>query len=249
MVERPNVLVASTVAPYKLDGNELAWLTHELGADVFLAAEVDGRGLAAYDHSPLLPRVRALGGQIWTFSIDKDPLGAAVQHTGTSDRLVRICAGRNLIGEYALHHGAWTHVLFLDSDTEPAPDAIDRLLEVNRGMVFGNVPTYGHGVFIEDDGSRYPMPAIPGLPGDCRAHWSTAGFLLARRDVLRHVRWGYDADAGCTDDPTFARDAELIGKSLGQDWSPVTRHDVVGRHHPGSIVPVEQRGVDLRMYR
>jgi hypothetical protein len=58
--------------------------------------------------------------------------------------------------------------------------------------------------------------------------------VLVRRAVLRYVRWGWDRDTGTTDDPTFARDAELIGRCEGRHWPP-------------SIAPLELRGVDRSM--
>jgi hypothetical protein len=238
----PPILVASTTTYHKLaEGYERHWLlhaealreSHPDGVDFFCAIEVDARGLEPF--GALLNRLDDLGGVYWTFSIDKAPGFDGPQEITSGDRLVRICTGRNLAAEYALQ-GAYSHVLYLDTDTEPPPDALPKLLEVDRPVVFGHVPTYCL------DGEW-----ISKLPGDCRAHWSSAGFVLVKRAVLRYVRWGWDRDTGTTDDPTFARDAELIGRALHLDWSPVTRHDCEGRHWPPSIAPLELRGVDRSM--
>lgn len=238
------IVVGSTVVAHKLDGTELAWLTcadalrdsHSDGVTFFLAIETDARGLRPFTH--VIKRVvDELGGTVWTYHIDKEP-GATTDYVITSqERFIRIATGRNLTSECAIVNDA-THVLFLDTDTEPPPDALTKLLEVDRGVVFGHVPTY-----------CLNGPRVAGLPGDVRAHWSSAGFVLVQRDVLRVVRWGWDPDAGLTDDPTFARDATLVGAALGHDWSPVTRHDCRGRHHPESIVGLEYRGTDRRLWR
>jgi hypothetical protein len=252
----PPILVASTIAPHKLSEQyDRHWLlhaealreSHPDGVDFFCAVETDARGLDGF--GPLLNRLDDLGGDYWTFSIDKAPALDGLQEITSGDRLIRITTGRNLGIDYALH-GPYSHVLWLDTDTEPPPDALPRLLEVDRALVHGNVPTYCHGYYPDEHGhadySR-PLPSIPGLPGDCRAHWSTAGFLLVRRAVLRYVRWGHDPDAGLTDDPCTLRDAELVGRALGLDWAPVTRHDCQGQHWPASIPPIEFRGGDRSM--
>ena len=237
------ILVASTIAPHKMDEPYfLSWLLHlevmresiDDDLTVFLAAEIDSRGLDVYQ--PMTERLDEVGADIWTFGIDKAPLTDEPYEVTTSDRLIRICTGRNLAIEYAMQHQA-SHILHLDTDTEPTPDCLPKLLEVDRALVFGHVPTY-----------CLSGPAIPELPGDCQMHWSSAGFALVRRDVFRHVRWGWDVDGGHTDDPTFARDVELMGSALDQDWVPVTHHDVIGTHHPASILPLENRPVD-RMLR
>lgn len=232
------ILLASVIAPHKLsEGYALKWLEYyEAMRDsvdelqTFLAVEVDSRGLEPF--APLMDRLNECNVTIWTFSLDKAPLSDEPYEVTSGDRLIRICIGRNLAIEYAIQNQA-SHILHVDTDTEPTPDCLPRLLEVNRPLVFGHVPTYG-----------LRGSSMPELPGDCQQHWSSAGFALVRRDVFRHVRWGWDLDAGKTDDPTFARDVELMGNALGEDWRPVTRHDVVGTHHPQSIVPLENRPVD-----
>jgi hypothetical protein len=238
------VLVASILVAHKLDeGYALKWLdhaeamrtTHPPGVDWFLAVEVDGRGLDPF--KGVLTRLDELGGGVWSYQIDKAPRSGEPWEVTSRDRFIRIATGRNLAIEYALN-GGHTHILWLDSDTEPTPDCIPKLLEVARPLVYGHVPSYCL------DG-----PRVDGLPGDSRRHWSSAGFCMASREVFRRVRWAWDPDVDSTDDPTFARDVELMGWALGEDWAPITRHDVVGRHWPEMIWPLEQRPVDRRLYR
>lgn len=236
------ILIASTIAPHKLsEGFALKWLEHyeamseSVGGNlsVFLAAEIDGRGIGVYED--LYGRLEDVQAVVWTFSINKQPFIHQPCKITTPDRLIRICTGRNLAIEHAIQIGA-SHILYLDTDTEPTPDCLTKLLETGRELVFGHVPTYNL------DG-----PVMPELPGDCRQHWSSAGFCMVSREVFRRVRWGHDPDDDKTDDPCFARDVEAMGMAIGKDWTPVTRHDVVGKHWPPSIVALENRGTDLLM--
>jgi hypothetical protein len=239
------VLVASVTVAHKQDGTELAWLRHARqmmaswpgGVRWFCAVEVDARGLAPF--AGLLAALRPLAAVIWTYSIDKAPfqLGAWRIHTG--ERHSRVTTGRNLAATYAMEQG-FSWVLYLDTDVEPHPQAIPRLVEVDRPICFGQVPTYGL------DG-----PRLDWLPGDCRRHSCTAGYVLVHRRAFTRVWWGYDLDSGLSDDPAYARNVELAGRALSppEDWRPVTRHDAAGRHHPEQIGPLEARGTDTRLWR
>lgn len=238
------IVLASIIAPHKLDeGYALKWLEHfqtmrenyDGDVNVFLAAEIDARGLSVYE--PIMDRLNEVGATIWTYSIDKAPSSSDDYEITSNDRFIRIATGRNLGIEYALNTMA-SHILFVDTDTEVPGECLEPLTQLGRGLVFGHVPTYNL------DG-----PMAEELPGDCRWHWSSAGFCLVSREVFRHVRWAWDPDAEKTDDPTFARDVENMGNALGKDWRPVTRHDVIGRHWPESIYRLEDRPVDRKLYR
>lgn len=223
------IVVATTIAPYKVDGYETVWLSHaeEMRAQAeddvtfFAALEVDGRGRDVYGH--LVQRLADLGGETWSFALDDG------EETVTgNNRFVRICTGRNLCQEFALRIGA-SHLLFLDSDIEPQPDAIPRLVELKHPVTGGHVPTYCL------DGP----PVHRWLRRDVREHWNTAGFLMLERQVFRTVAWHWDPDDGLTDDPAFQRETK---KLFGPTW---VAHDVIGIHHPATIGPVQDRGHDL----
>ena len=228
-----HVLVAATIPAYKAadsdPGESLAWLDtadamvrqSHYPVDFFASLELDARGLSVFDQ--VTKQLMSLSGQWWTFSIDN-----GAHQISSSDRLPRICAGRNLIIEYALRQ-PYSHILFLDSDLRVPDDSVDRLLDLDRPMVGGVVPAYCQS-----------GPVV--YPPNVQEHWNTAGFLLVRRDVWRIARWGIDPDAGMTDDPHFARTAELLG--FGKTW---VDHDLKGIHKP--LVPVEHRGHDLKVYR
>jgi len=258
------ILVSSTIPAYKLDRPEwcTAWLLHaEAMAEQtpddlrFLAIlEVDARGLERF--TPLLERLFAIGGDYWTFSID-----TGVSSITSSERIPRICLARNLMIDYMLADRAFTHLLFLDADTEVPPDSIQRLLELDHPVTAGHVPTYClDGPKVPDVHSRgcdWRLPDMRAIDAngepahractcggrDVRQHWSTAGFLLVRRDVLGSGRWGWNPDLGLTDDPWTETQWERM---WGSTW---TAHDVVGQHHPPAIPPVEHRGHDLSVYR
>lgn len=239
------VLVATTVGPYKVDPADPweseAWLadaqammavSEAVGIDVvfFAALETDGRGREHYAH--LVDRLADIGGDVWFFSADT---GGDFDSTS---RLWRICTGRNLIVERALHDHEVTHVLFLDSDLRVPPESVVRLVELERMVAGGNVPSYCL------DGPRVHTLDLPekARGRDVRRHWNTAGFLLVSRIVFSEVRWGTSPDEGITDDPWFARAAKrAVGAETWVD------HGLVGKHRV--LVPVEQRGHDLEYRR
>jgi hypothetical protein len=197
----------------------------------FAAIEHDGRQLKPF--ARLLARMKAVGGidgataTYWTFSI--------CDHSLTIDdhnRLIRICTGRNLIHEFALRSGEVTHALFLDSDMTVPGDSVSKLKEMDYPIVGGNVPSYCM------TGER-----VRSYPYKVEAHWNTAGFLMANREILRRIRWRADmhpGGAGCSDDPCFAADVrEVLG------YETHVRKDLVGVHKP--LVPLNKRGHDLKL--
>lgn len=243
------LVVGATVASWKCDGTELDWLSyaeHMLDSwpDVrlFVAAETlpDGREDA---FGRLWERLRGLPHECWTFHLrDNEPVAT------TENRLARICAGRNLVREYALRNAA-THCLFLDSDLTPDPDSIPKLADLDRPLAGGDVPSYclgGPRVFCRcgtlEAGPNLDHRELPcAFPYKVEEHWNTAGYLLVRQDALRDIAWRHEwyppGIRGNTDDPCFAVDAERAG--WGRCW---VRKDVVG-HHP-ALVAVERRTGD-----
>jgi len=234
------IVVGTTCAPWKCNGRgELAWLDnaedmiadakgagHEL--DFFAALEVDGRGLTPYkqlQHRLILD----LDGNFWTFSLDDE-----AEIVESSNRLVRICMGRNLVTEYAMAQGA-SHILFLDTDTRVPGDSISKLLEVDHPVVGGNVGAYcmSGPVVLDDRGRAKHKFRV-------EEHWNTAGFLLVRREVFKVLRWRWSIDDGMTDDPAYQGDQQVWG--FGQTW---VRKDVQGEHVE-PLVPVEERDEEAR---
>lgn len=224
------IVVGATTCDWKLasepTGVNLSWLAtaDQLEADAaqaghelrwFLAAEsewlLDGCWVDLLDTLERRPRYAH-----WRFTLDDH-----APYSGPN-RLVRICTGRNLIVEYAQReHADW--ILYLDTDIEPPPDLVSKLLALDYPIVGGDVPAYClHG---EPDG-RFGFPV--------EQHWNTAGCLLVRRDLFSRLRWRHDFDVEMTDDPCYAADAEALG------WPTLVRHDI-GAHHRGKLVPVEQR--------
>lgn len=261
-----SIVVASTLAAYKCDGDgDRAWLTHaaawnaRAGLDVEWFCAIQ----AGHGHDEALADIRRelteqIGATVWTFSIDD-----GAEEITSGQRLNGICTGRNLIHEFVMRAPHRSHLLLLDTDVEPPADAIERLLEVDHPIVGGHVPTYclngprlscvplGPHRFLriarDGIGSEHSV-AYEEAPfpedADVREHWNTAGFLLLQRRAVKSIRWGWSIDDGATDDPWTQGLAEQVG--LGQTW---VRHDVVGKHHPESIWPVEKRGHDLSILR
>lgn len=208
-----------------LDTAEELQTSHPAGVRFFAALEVDARGVEPFQ--PLVDRLAALDGEFFTFTYDDH----RTQVT-THNRLSHICAGRNIVTDYAQGNGV-SHILFLDADMRPPGNCLPKLLELDHPLVGGEVPTYGlRGPTVD----RYPFPV--------QEHWNTAGFLLAARSVFRFVRWRWDGDAGMSDDPCYAHDArEFLGVPT------YVRKDVVGAHWPAAIPAIEQRGYDTRVIR
>lgn len=234
-----SVALATTTAPYKaLSGEDIQWLTsaeemaektNEAGLGplhVFVSLEIDSRGTGVYKSLfARLNELESVGIQCsyWTFTLN--------DHTVEVDglnRLFRICAGRNLVQDWALRDGDVSHIFFVDSDLMVPADSVVKMMEVNRPLVGGNVPAYclGVGHPLRDE---FPFPVS--------THWNTAGYLLVSRPVFRRVRWRTDLDIGMTDDPCYAADTEEAG--FGPTW---VRKDIIGIH--GHLAPMEERGHD-----
>lgn len=241
MVLRMIVVVGTTLTTFAMDNPETwgAWLLHAeamqtfgLGAGYevkfFAAIEVDARGLDLFH--PLLVRLAALGGEHWAFMLDD----GRTQVT-TNNRLRHITVGQNLVNDYCCDNLDVSHLLFMAADTEPPPDAIDKLMELNWPIVGGEVPTYGLTGPRVDGYKGYPFPV--------EEHMATAAFVMLSREAFRHLRWRWDLDAGMTDDPCLRSDALRLG------WPTYVRKDCVGKHHPEYIGAVETRGHDMTVHR
>lgn len=220
------IVVGSTVAAWKCgDGEELRWLevaeamreASPVPLEFFCAIQ-NGYDGAADAFDALVERLHQLGGTTWIFA-----LGDRAWEATSRCRLIGITTGRNLVREYALRDTDATHVLFLDSDVEPDPACVAKLLEIDHPVAGGDVPSY-----------CLRGPTVVGYDFEVQEHWNTAGFLLVRRDVLRQVAWRWDPDTTTTDDPSFAQDVERAG--FGRTW---VRKDVTGYHAP--LIPVEAR--------
>lgn len=230
----------------------------------FAALELDAHGLQPF--GLVLDRLSDLGGAWWTYTLDD---GRTEVTSG--NRYGHICAGRNLVTDYAQSAGA-SHILFLDADMRPPGDCLPKLLELNHPLAGGHVPTYGltgpaiPGNYVHN-GNGHPDYAAGtrcshGSTGwnqcasynwadqhsyprewDVQEHMNTAGFLLVQRDLFRRLRWRWDLDAGMTDDPCYHADALALGVPT------YVRHDVIGRHWPEQIPALEARGYDLTVAR
>lgn len=236
-VSGADVVVATTVAAYKANaGEEAHWLDnaagmiddargHEFALSFFVAIEAPNDDLIGFERLTALLDQWPFRSTRWRFSIDTNETMLT-----TSNRLVRICTGRNLAHEFAVRAGA-SHILFVDSDIRPPGHIVSKLLEVDWPIVGAEVPTY---CLSGPKLGQYPFPV--------QEHWNTAGALLITRDVFRRVRWRWDPDAGMTDDPCFAADVEDAGFGKTR-----VRKDVICQHFPQAIGPLEGRGQDLRI--
>lgn len=221
------IVVGSTMTYFALSdpGACCSWLdtaeqlreSHPDGVEFFAAFELDARGIEPF--APVTERLTDLGGTWWTYRWDDGRT-----EVDSANRFGHICAGRNAVTEYAVVRGA-SHILFLDADMCPPGNCLPKLLALDHPLCGGEVPGYGlHG------------KPVGGYPFRVEQHWNTAGFLLADRSVFRRIRWRFDPDHGMTDDPCYAADAlDFLGVET------YVRKDVIGRHWPESLSPLENR--------
>lgn len=231
------VVVATTLAPYVTDDRDscLAWLysAEEMVAQdgevqFFAAIETDARGLTPYGGMLELLLGGELPGSYWTFRFDD----GAIEYR-TENRLRRITMGQNLCSQFALDAGA-SHMLFMAADCQPPGDAIPKLLEVDWPIVGGEVTTYGlRGPEVRDHPATHEPFLFP-----VEEHMATAAFVMIQRQLLKRVKWRYDTEMGMSDDPCLYADALALG------YPTLVRKDVVGRHFPDVIGPIEDRHAD-----
>lgn len=234
------VVVATTLAAFAMDDPDTwgAWLytaeqlrkeAEECGAEVdfFTAIEADARPVTPF--GPLLDRLRELGARHWMFSLDDGRTEIT-----TENRLRHLTMGQNLAAGYASDEG-YDWLLFCAADCCPPPDVLPKLWELNEPLCGPEVPTYCLNG-IPQDRARWPFPVHEQL--------ISAACILIRRDVFTRLRWRACRDRGMSDDPAYRFDAEnLLGVRS------YVRKDVVARHYPECIGPIETRGHDMRVFR
>lgn len=226
------IVIGTTLAAFVMDMEDTwsSWLknaeqTKELHEVTYFAAiEVDARGVDPF--APLIQRIEEVGGTYFTYSLDDGRTEVT-----SANRLRHICAGRNIVHDFAVEQHA-SHILFLDADTMAPADAISKLLELNHPLVGGQVDTY-----------CLSGPKVDNYQFHVEEHMNTAGFLMVGEPLLTRLRWRWDWEM--TDDPCFHKDAiEFF------NIPTYVRKDVKGKHFPQHIPPIEQRGhKDMKVYK
>jgi hypothetical protein len=235
------IIVGTTIAPYILDkereywdrwffnANEIKARTKEVfDHDVryFAAIEVDARGLQPYHDAGFLDALKKIGGGFWTFSFND----GSTEYK-TSNRVVRITMGQNIVSHYAMEMGA-EHLCFLAADCGIPDDGINAMLEIKWPLCGLDVPTYGFtgGKRLKDKlGYDYPKHM------DVQEHMNSAACLFMDRSIFTRIKFRTDRDAGMTDDPCFHHDALALGIPT------YVRHDVRAFHYPECIGAIETR--------
>lgn len=178
----------------------------------FAAIETDARGIEPF--APLLDRLRELGGEWWTYSLDDGRTRVTM-----ANRLRHITVGQNLVVDYCQSIPECSHLLFLAADCAASSDIVPRMLEMGHPLVAPFISTYGlRGPKVE----RYPYHVEDAM--------ASAAAIFIARDVFRRIRWRWDADTEMSDDPCYHHDAKAL---LG--IPTYVRHDVLARHYPESI--------------
>lgn len=227
------IIVGTTLAAFVMDQQDTwaAWLynaeklqaSYEEPVRFFAAIEVDARGIAPF--APLLRRLAEVGGEHWTFLLDD----GRTQVT-TGNRLRHITTGQNLVSDYAVTARAdW--LLFMAADCMAPDDVIPRMLEMNHPLVAPNVTTY-----------CLSGPAVAGYDFPVQDVMASAACMFIHKKVFSQLRWRWDYEK--SDDPNYHEDAiALLGIRT------LVRQDVVARHYPDAVGPIESRGHDMRVVR
>lgn len=245
------VLVGTTLTTFAMDDPDTwgSWIRNaeairaavpDERVEFFAAIQTDRRGLGYFQ--PLLDRLTELavqdagGIEWWDYRLDDGRTTVT-----TANRLLHLTMGQNLVSFRAMSDPAVSHLLFMAADCQAPDDVLAELLPMHHDYVAPYVPTYGL------RGEPVPWSVRTGdvyrtVPCE-RAMPSAAAVLLSRR-VFSRLKWRFDLDEGLSDDPALLRDAaDLLGVS------PLVRMDVVARHFPESIGPVETRGHDMTVVR
>jgi hypothetical protein len=252
-------VIGTPLVGWKCDaGEHMSWLDnrHEIISKFpnvrwFAAFELDNRGLEPFGE--VINALREVNGDFWTFSIND--MQSKVDH---GNRWIRIETGRNLIREFTQRHRITTGhhwgedcteqnigvvnyeaVLYIDSDVVLTAEIVEKLLEVDRPLVGGDIKAYGlSGKQISTD------PPI-------QEHWNSAGCLLVNSPAFYDLPWSHNAWLNLSDDPSFQSTAERLLRREGVNNLDTTygmtwvRKDV-DVQHKGRLSPVEQRNIPDR---
>ena len=248
------VLVGTTLTTFAMDDPDTwgSWIRNaeairaavpDVRVEFFAAIQTDARGLDPL-FDPLLDRLTDLDldpvdtatGQWWDYRLDDGRTSVT-----TANRLRHLTMGQNLVTDRAVSDPAITHLLFMAADCQAPDNVLAELLPMDHDYVAPFIPTYG----LRGD----PVPwAVRDGDGwrtvPCERAMPSAACVLLGRRVYNRLRWRYDPVAGLSDDPALMRDAAEL---LGVD--PLVRMDVVARHFPESIGPVETRGHSMEVVR
>lgn len=215
-----------------------SWLTNAIhiqashGNDVkyFVAIQVDERGREPFQ--TLTDMLDYIGGEYWFYSLDDGRTAV----TG-ANRLRHICAGLNLIADFATTENA-SHILHMAADCEPPRDALPKLLEVRNGIAAASCSTYFSydNTELWQDVGDYPFRVVDGP--------MAAVCVLIARGLFKRLKWRWDPDLGMSDDPSYTYDATTL-----LNVRTLTRTDCVALHNPRAIGPIDRRysGVDLSL--
>jgi len=167
-----------------------------------------------------------------------EPIGVVRQRDqDQSARLGPIVVARNAARYWALRSDM-SSLLFIDSDVEPEPDGLERLLAHNKPLVGGLVP--GRGAHAMH---RYVFGKQTQEGNLVACDYGTCGYMLVRRDLLEKVefRWGPSRrrpDVMLSEDPAFAEDALMAG--FGRFYVDL---NATSRHHDNPGRPLFLGGV------
>lgn len=141
----------------------------------------------------------------------------------------------------------FTHLLFIDSDTIPPIDGLDRLLAHKKDIVSGITPIIEHDKDRKNDSSGFykKWNAVTlddkhtePYKGLIRIRGVGSSFILIKREVFEKMpkpwyRFKYEDDSGKP--IVVGEDIHFIIKAIALGYMPYADTDIVCGHHKGII--------------
>ena len=144
---------------------------------------------------------------------------------------------RNSAVRLLLEHPEFTHLFFLDSDTEPPLDCLDRLLALKAAIAVGVYACpMANGLRWslaqrEADGKYRLLKRRPSTTDPFDVDAAGAGILLIRRDVLTTIPWPWFRWTEYEDGSQKSEDIFFFERAAAYDFQAVCDPQVLCRHH------------------
>jgi hypothetical protein len=140
-----------------------------------------------------------------------------------------------------LEYTRFTHLLFLDSDTEPPLDVVERLLALDAPLASGCYPVIMDGMvkwaLLERDerGGYRCLKALTDKPQTFTVDAAGGGCVLIRRDVFDQVRWPWFKWIEHADGSQSGEDVYFFKKCNRKGLRVSVDLRVLCNHHKGGV--------------
>lgn len=160
---------------------------------------------------------------MWSYESSWNKEATIQDEQDNSKRLVPICIARNMALQYAKSSFA-SHIFFVDADVAVPSNSISVLVNHNKPIIGGIVPSRGSNknILYVFGANNYPQPLKS--KNLYEVDHTTCGFILIKRDVFRKILFSYDMELGASEDPLFGMQAREQGFSWWVDKNLVASH-------------------------